>query len=405
MKNILILVLVIILSQVMSIANDDCLLRNDYKSAYIQYKQSLENNKNAENYLNMCIVTYYLKDADSSKNYCKSALNLIEKEDNPDLELKSNILSMLGLIYSTVYHNNEIMFEYLNEAKKIKEANDYADKYELAKLYRRLAFAYGYVENYILATKYLEKGIKLVEDLEEKHYKNLLAAFYYDYAKIREKNKNYKEELEFLEKSLNYANEADIYLNHSLNAAIYSKLANNYARTKSHKVDSENAFKKSIYENAMFPDNSLFENRKNLGKSYSKENLESLLKEYPYLPFLNLQLGSLYLTENDELANVFFEKTIKVNPKNVYAYLLIAREYSNKFKVTNDKKYQDLAKKYISVAFSKASCEPTIFYELGLISIDSNLSHFAKKCFHNYLKYTKDPNAETLVKKNFKKNL
>ena len=76
---------------------------------------------------------------------------------------------------------------------------------------------------------------------------------------------------------------------------------------------------------------------------------------------------------------LFFEKTIKVNPKNVYSYLLIAREYSNKFKTTNDKKYQDLAKKYISVAFSKACCEPTIFYELGLISINANLNHFAKK--------------------------
>lgn len=405
MRNILILVLVIFLSQIMSIANDVFLLKNDYKSAYIQYKQSLENDKSAENYLNMCIVTYYLKDADVSKNYCKSALNLIEKEETPDPELKSDILSMLGLIYSTVYHNNEIMFEYLNEAKKIKEANDNADKYELAKLYRRLAFAYAYVENYILAIKYLEKGIKLIEEVEQKHYKNLLAAFYYDLAKISEKNKNYQEEFEFLKKALNYASDADVYLNHALNAAIYNKLANNYARTKSHKDDSENAFRMSIYENAMFPDNSLFENKKYLAKSYSKENLENLLKEYPYTPFLNLQLGSLYLSENDELANVFFEKTIKVNPKNVYSYLLIAREYSNKFKTTNDKKYQDLAKKYISVAFSKACCEPTIFYELGLISINANLNHFAKKCFHHYLKYTKDKNAETLVKKTFKKNL
>ena len=88
------------------LADDDLLLKSDFKNAYITYSNALNDASTPLNNLNMCKLTYILKDDTVAKEYCKTALKEIEKQKNPDYELKSEILSMMGNVYSMAYNNS-----------------------------------------------------------------------------------------------------------------------------------------------------------------------------------------------------------------------------------------------------------------------------------------------------------
>ena len=373
-------------------ANDD-ILKADYKNTYIEFNKALQSEKSAQNYLNMCKITLVLNDKNTAKKYCKSALTEIEKEKTPDYELKSDILATIGTIYSTVYHNSDITFEYYNKAKEYKEKNPDTDKYNLAKLYRDIAYAYRYDNNINLSEEYYEKALKICNEEIEDKYKPLIAVIYNDKAIFSEQNNTNKKE--YLEKAIANATTAGEYINHKLSAEIYKNIAKYYEINKKDKNTALKYYKKYNEEIAKFPDKNLLIKENKTDEEITLKGLLDNLEEYPYDVDTNIMIGSYYImpTESEEEEKnpkEYFDKAISVNPDNPYIYAAIASAYGQKYKEANFKEYYAGAREYIKIAEEKANYEPDIYLTLGLVNFNLKSIAVAKKYFEEYIRYSDD---------------
>ncbi len=383
------------LSHFSAFADDggELLLKSDFKQAYIQFNQALQNKKSAENYLNMCKVTYLLRDDDNAKLYCKEALNYIEKEKNPDLELKSNILSMLGSIYSTVYHNNDISFEYLNGAKEMKEANPETDKYELSKLYRNLAYVYNYVNNSVLSGEYYNKALAITTEETDKKYNVITSLIYNDLALIERRKQNYSKSKEYLEKGIELNEAAGEYANYSLMSALYNNMARYYEYNKHDKNSAIFYYKKAVDSNLKIPDKNLRD--KFVISDEDELNAENYIKNcglYPYDINTNLFLGFYYAKDDDKKSEEYIKKTVEVSPQNPYIYADIAYIYSILYikcnKIESD--YLQKAKEYIKTAENKGLYEADLYFILGNLSLNLEMNKQAAKYFKKYMENSDD---------------
>jgi len=368
-------------------SNNEALLKSDYKKAYTNYKKALEEEKTAENYLNMCKVTFLLRDDQNAKLYCKSALNYIEKEKHPDKELQSNIYAMLGSLYLTVYHNNDITFEYLNQAKELKEKNPDTDKYELVKLYRNLAYMYNYTGNNILSGEYYQKALSIAENEKETKFEVLIALIYNDLALIERRRQNYTKTFEYLVLADTADKNSGDYINYALTAAIYNNIARYYEFNKHDKKTAIEYYQKAEEANGKFPDKDYL----NKSSAFDKDNLDaeeltSNYEKYPYDSDTNLKLALYFEQEQSDKSESYINKAIMVNPQNPYVYAKIAAIYAELYNKEPDyKSYLKKATQYIKMAEEKGKYSSEIYFMIGDTAMKINSTKDASKYFKKYL--------------------
>ena len=376
--------------QNISFADDEMLLKSDFKNAYLQYNQALNEAKTPLNYLNMCKLTFLLRDDDSAKTYCKSALKEIDKQKHLDYELKSEILSMMGNVYSLAFHNNDIAFEYYNQAKEYKERNSETDKYDLTKLYRNLAYTYYNTGNINMADLYWDKAFKTIEEQNEDKYMTLKAVLYNDMAMKERKNQKYDKSKEYLDKALEAALNAKEYKDHRILSTIYGNLAYYYEVNKKDKKLAVKYNRLFLEESSKFPEENLIDKDEYMPEDTTIEDIEKLLEEYPYDIDLNVMLGAYKINLEESNSKDYFDNAIRINPDNTYVYLAIANAYSEKYQEYNFKEYLEQAKKYAQIAAEKSHYEPDVYLTLGLININLNAPIVANMYFNNYIKNTDD---------------
>lgn len=370
-----------------AVSDDEYLLKSDFKNAYILYSKNLNSEKSPQNYLNMCKVTYYLNDDIASKKFCKEALNLIDREKNPDVELRSDILSMVGNLYANVYRNTDMTFDYYNQAKVLKENNPLANKYELIKLYRNIAFAYNFSGDKNLSYDYWQKALKILENEKDKKYNILSAIIYNDLALVERKNQNYEKSKEYLDKAVNLIEQSEDYINYNILSVVYENLAIYYENSKKDKNEAIRYYKEAALANAKFPQ--IIESDK-ADKDITISELESILNEYPYDISYNLLLGKKYLVDNEDKAKKYFDKAISVNPRNPYIYVYIASLYSEKYAEEKDKNYLKESKYYLKYAEKYSNYIKEIYLSIAnvYLNIDSIIN--ANMYFDFYIKYSED---------------
>ena len=400
MKKIILAIFVILCAfiQNISFSQEENNNESDYRKLYIEYKSALDSDKSAQNYLNMCQITFSLNDFDTAKIYCKSALNEIEKEKNPDYELKSEILSTLGDIYSTYYTNTDITFDYYNQAKEYKENNPDTDKCNLAKLYKNISYTYGYKGNEILAKEYEKKASELLDNLiknnvsDNQKAKLILAVLYNNVAEKYIKDKEFETANEYLNKSIKLLisdDNSNKYNDDRVLARTYKNLAQIFD-LKRDKNSAIEYYRKSLSHIAKFPDKNLLSKEEELPENTTIEDILNLLKEFPYDVDLNVMAGSYYIPSNKQKSREYFQKAVNVNPENAYVYAAIAEAYSSKYSEANFKEYANFAKEYMLKAEKYANYEPDIYLTLGLVNINLKSIVTANMYFDYYIKYSED---------------
>ncbi len=370
--------------------SDEILHESEPEKAYIEYSILLKENPAAENYFNMCKITYYLNDSKAAKSYCNSALNKIDEQKEPDFELRSNVLSMMGNIYSNTYRNKDITLEYYKQALDLKEKKTQTDKYELAKLYMNMGFAYYNSGLTDYALNSYNKALELCKDETDKKYNIIKAGVYNDLALIERRNQNYDKSFEYLEKSTDELENAQEYINHKMLAAVYENMARYYEYNKKDKKTAIKYYKKTAEENNKIPPSNLYTV---FYKNYAglvMQECQERLKDYPYDISTNIDIGYLLSGIDDKQAEQYFKKAISINPDKAYTYLEIARAYAAKYIDTNNKLYLIKIKEYSSLTIKKAPYTPEIYLGLGLINIYINSYNQADKYFEKYIKYSND---------------
>lgn len=399
MKKLLLLITAFFLTANFVHAQDELLLRSEYEQAYKLYASNLNDSTSPENYLNMCKITYILNDKANAKEYCKSSLNEIEKEKYPDYELKSEILAMLGNIYLSAYHNNDITFDYYNQAKAYKEKNPDTNKFDLAYLYRNMANAYLNIANVSLAKEYREKALKIANDNEGKEFNNIKALVYFDYALSDKDNKDYKSYIKNLEKALEYSLNTEEYKNNYLCYRIYKNIAEYYEVISKDSKKAIDNRKKSVEETSKFPDKNLLSRDDDETDGKSIDDILTELRKYPYDIDLNIMTGSYYISKDIEKSENYFKKAINVNPTNPYVYAAIADAYAEAYNdVIKLKDIKFKAKQYIKETEKYSYYEPDIYLTLGLAYINLNDITSANKNFKKYIEYSEnrhEANCET----------
>ncbi len=392
MKKLLIVITAFFFGSNFVQAQDELLLRSEFEQAYKLYASNLSESASPENYLNMCKITYILNDKTKAKNYCKSSLNQIEKEKYPDYELKSEILAMLGNIYLSAYHNNEITLDYYNQAKEYKEKNlENTNKFDLAYLYLNIANAYTIDLNSSLADEYREKALKIADEQSGKEFNNIKSKVYFDKALIEKNKKNYKKFKEYMDKSLDYALNAGEYKNSYLCYLIYTNIAQYYEKTEKNSKKAMENRKKSVAETSKFPDKNLLSRDDDESENQSIEDILELIKAYPYDVDLNIMAGAYYTVNEREKSEKYFENAINVNPSNPYVYAAIADAYAQTYKeMLNQKEIKNIAIRYIRKAEEYAYYEPDIYLTLGLAYICLNDMYSANKNFKKYIEYSEN---------------
>ena len=370
--------------------NPEYIFNSDLENKYIEYTGLLKENPTAENYFYLCKITYYLNDSKAAKSYCNSALDKNDGQKNPDFELRSNILSMMGNIYSNTYRNKDITLDYYKQALELKEKNPQTDKYELAKLYMNMGFAYynSGIKDYALNA--YNKALELCKNEENKKYNIIKAGVYNDLALIERRNQNYDKSFEYLQKGIGELENAADYKNHKMLAAMYQNIAKYYEYNGKDKEKAIEFYKKAAEENEKFPVSNLYTIFYKNYADLSLHERKQRLKEYTYDISANIDIGYLQSGLNDKLAEQYFKKAISVNPDKAYTYLEIARAYAAKYLDTKNKIYLLKVKEYSSSAMNKAPYTPEIYLGLGLINILTNSYNQADKYFENYIKYSKD---------------
>lgn len=383
-RIILIIVLYFFVSNIAFASEEDYILKSKFKKAYIEYNKNLNDNPEAKNFYNMCKIVYYLNDSKLAKSYCNSALNKIDEQKHPDIELRSDILTFMGNLYSSTYRNNDITFDYYKQAEKIKETLLETDEYKLAILYMNVGYAYYHSNLIDYAHNYYNKVLEIAEKKTEDRFYLLLADTYNKLSLLEEKNENFIKQKEYLEKSLIEIEKPNIYINHLLKSDIYLNLAKYYDNTEKDKTKAKEYYKKYVIENALFPDNKIL----NISDfdSLSIMDCKKKLKEYPYDIYTNIIMGYLNIGVNDDFAEDYFNKAISINTENPYIYLAIARAYLNKYQKSNNKLYLINIKNYMKKAEEKAYYSDDIYFKLWNISVLINSKDMAKKYMKKYKK-------------------
>ncbi|HIS88852.1 TPA: hypothetical protein IAA87_05480 [Candidatus Avigastranaerophilus faecigallinarum] len=385
LKTIILILFLLVFSQnVVFSYDEEYIPKSEFKKAYIEYNKSLNDKPDALDFFNMCKVVYYLNDSKLAKSYCNIALNKIDEQKNPDMALRSDILTFMGILYSSTYRNNDITFDYYKQAIKIKDTLMNPDEYELANLYMNLGYAYFNTNLTDYAFNYYNKVLKIAEIKNEDRFYLLLADTYNKLSLLEEKNKDVIKQKEYLEKSLVEIEKPNIYINHLLKAKIYLNLAKYYDNIEKDKTKARNYYKKYVIENAFFPDNKIL----NISDfdSLSLEECKKKLNEYPYDIYTNIIMGYLNIGINDDLSEKYFNKAISINPENPYIYIAIAQAYLNKYKVTNNKLYLLNIKNNMKQAEGRAYFSEDIYFKLLNISLHINSNGMAKKYMKEYKK-------------------
>lgn len=385
LKTIILILFLLVFSQnVVFSYDEEYISKSEFKKAYIEYNKSLNDKPDALDFFNMCKVVYYLNDSKLAKSYCNIVLNKIDEQKNPDMALRSDILTFMGILYSSTYRNNDITFDYYKQAIKIKDTLMNPDEYELANLYMNLGYAYFNTNLTDYAFNYYNKVLKIAEIKNEDRFYLLLADTYNKLSLLEEKNKDVIKQKEYLEKSLVEIEKPNIYINHLLKAKIYLNLAKYYDNIEKDKTKARNYYKKYVIENAFFPDNKIL----NISDfdSLSLEECKKKLNEYPYDIYTNIIMGYLNIGINDDLSEKYFNKAISINPENPYIYIAIAQAYLNKYKVTNNKLYLLNIKNNMKQAEGRAYFSEDIYFKLLNISLHINSNGMAKKYMKEYKK-------------------
>lgn len=385
LKTIILILFLLVFSQnVVFSYDEEYISKSEFKKAYIEYNKSLNDKPDALDFFNMCKVVYYLNDSKLAKSYCNIALNKIDEQKNPDMALRSDILTFMGILYSSTYRNNDITFDYYKQAIKIKDTLMNPDEYELANLYMNLGYAYFNTNLTDYAFNYYNKVLKIAEIRNEDRFYLLLADTYNKLSLLEEKNKDVIKQKEYLEKSLVEIEKPNIYINHLLKAKIYLNLAKYYDNIEKDKTKARNYYKKYVIENAFFPDNKIL--KISDFDSLSLEECKKKLNEYPYDIYTNIIMGYLNIGINDDLSEKYFNKAISINPENPYIYIAIAQAYLNKYKVTNNKLYLLNIKNNMKQAEGRAYFSEDIYFKLLNISLHINSNGMAKKYMKEYKK-------------------
>lgn len=385
LKTIILILFLLVFSQnVVFSYDEEYISKLEFKKAYIEYNKSLNDKPDALDFFNMCKVVYYLNDSKLAKSYCNIALNKIDEQKNPDMALRSDILTFMGILYSSTYRNNDITFDYYKQAIKIKDTLMNPDEYELANLYMNLGYAYFNTNLTDYAFNYYNKVLKIAEIRNEDRFYLLLADTYNKLSLLEEKNKDVIKQKEYLEKSLVEIEKPNIYINHLLKAKIYLNLAKYYDNIEKDKTKARNYYKKYVIENAFFPDNKIL--KISDFDSLSLEECKKKLNEYPYDIYTNIIMGYLNIGINDDLSEKYFNKAISINPENPYIYIAIAQAYLNKYKVTNNKLYLLNIKNNMKQAEGRAYFSEDIYFKLLNISLHINSNGMAKKYMKEYKK-------------------
>ncbi len=385
LKTIILILFLLVFSQnVVFSYDEEYISKSEFKKAYIEYNKSLNDKPDALDFFNMCKVVYYLNDSKLAKSYCNIALNKIDEQKNPDMALRSDILTFMGILYSSTYRNNDITFDYYKQAIKIKDTLMNPDEYELANLYMNLGYAYFNTNLTDYAFNYYNKVLKIAEIKNEDRFYLLLADTYNKLSLLEEKNKDVIKQKEYLEKSLVEIEKPNIYINHLLKAKIYLNLAKYYDNIEKDKTKARNYYKKYVIENAFFPDNKIL--KISDFDSLSLEECKKKLNEYPYDIYTNIIMGYLNIGINDDLSEKYFNKAISINPENPYIYIAIAQAYLNKYKVTNNKLYLLNIKNNMKQAEGRAYFSEDIYFKLLNISLHINSNGMAKKYMKEYKK-------------------
>ena len=385
LKTIILILFLLVFSQnVVFSYDEEYIPKSEFKKAYIEYNKSLNDKPDALDFFNMCKVVYYLNDSKLAKSYCNIALNKIDEQKNPDMALRSDILTFMGILYSSTYRNNDITFDYYKQAIKIKDTLMNPDEYELANLYMNLGYAYFNTNLTDYAFNYYNKVLKIAEIKNEDRFYLLLADTYNKLSLLEEKNKDVIKQKEYLEKSLVEIEKPNIYINHLLKAKIYLNLAKYYDNIEKDKTKARNYYKKYVIENAFFPDNKIL----NISDfdSLSLEECKKKLNEYPYDIYTNIIMGYLNIGINDDLSEKYFNKAISINPEIPYIYIAIAQAYLNKYKVKNNKLYLLNIKNNMKQAEGRAYFSEDIYFKLLNISLHINSNGMAKKYMKEYKK-------------------
>lgn len=365
------------------------IVKGNYKQAYIQYNKEFQDNKTPENYLNMCKVTYYLNDEKQAKSYCTTALNILDTQKTPDSELKSDVLSMLGYIYSNTYHNKTITLDYYNLAKELKEKNENTEKFELARLYLNIGYEYLSEKEYNLAVKYLNKSIDTALKHTEKEYKNIVAAAYNNLSCLAVVNKDYEQAREYADKALNELAMAEDMKNAKLDGVINMTraAAYSYSSDKNDKKEASKSFylASSIFDSTFFT-NMDYENIKN---PPDDNKLSEILNEFPYDNAGNYYMLIKCLKSEDGVkAEKYLNLLLNVNKESSMPYLYAARAFAEANKEVKSLVYSQKSRMYINDYLNKYGNRyiPLFLLDAGFVYLDLNSNRQAKKYFKKALK-------------------
>lgn len=389
MKKLIIIIVFLFGMNLMSVADDSALISGDYKKAYIEYINALNNENSALNNLNMCHVTHFLNDYKRAKLYCYVALNILDTQKKPDMELKSNVLSKMGYLYTNT-HNRKIPFDYYNEAKNIKESNPDTDKFELSRLYLNMGYEYILSDNLNMAEEYWNKSISIAEKESDIRYKYILAIDYLDLAVVYcDKKKDYETAKIYANKAIENIEALGDMQNLRIKGLAYNAKYHAYYFSKDKKDKQISA--KSYYNSRLILD-SLFINNfdeKYLYEIPSNDEIEAILKEFPYdnagnyyMLIKNLKDDNIDAAEKNE------KMLLNVNKESSLRYLFIAKAYANAFVSNKNYIYSQRANMYLS-KFLKANNNKNLIdylYSSAFVYLDLGNINKAEKYFNLKIK-------------------
>ena len=361
-----------------SIANDDLLLKSDYKSAYIEYTNALEKDKSAQNYLNMCKVTYYLNDNNKAKEYCNAALDVLDSVDEKNNELRSNILSVMGNIYSNAYNNSKITFDYYNFAKELKEKNPQTDKFELAKLFLNMGYTYYLLNEVELAEDSINKALNISKKESDPKFSLISAGAYNDLGLISKRKGKYDIAKSYFELGVKELENSGEYKNINLLSILYYNLGSYYKNNTKEKDKAYDYF----HDSCLLLSKNIFIDLK---PGVDIEKIQENLKVFPYDELLNYKMAEFYIKKDKiEESIEYCDKIIKVNPKNTYSHAAISLLFAKKFQKTGDYSYYQNSRKYLKTLLRYAPWLEDLYYNAGEISIYLNAPVSAERYFKKY---------------------
>lgn len=364
--------------------DDDYVYKSEFRTAYSLYSNALSGEKSAQNYYNMCKISYRFNDFKQGVSYCKIALTEAKEEDD---DLKFLIYSMLGDIYLSNSNNKEIILEFYKEALKHKTEN--TDKFELAKLYLNTAKTYRKHNDAKFAFEvYVPKAEEILKTEKDLKY-NLLRAEVNKLYSDNEKEKNNalkaKEYNEIALKELEIAGE---YKDTVLKAHLYKDLAQYYLSNKKDKKKYEEYYKLYSEEIEKYPYSVDIRDRAAVAVM-RKADLDERFKNFPYDINVNIESGYRYIND-DGIADKFFNRATAINPESALTMLAIAGVYCEAYLKTKNIVYSLKMNEYIKRAEDAAKFSPGVYKGAGLMKLSVRAYKSADLYYNKYIEYSAD---------------